>query len=61
MDWIHLGRSPMGVCGASLLIAARFHGFQRTRQDVLKVVKISDSTLKRRLSKNYYNFVSYYF
>jgi transcription factor IIIB 90 kDa subunit len=50
-DCIHTGRTPLGVCGAALLIAARFHNFERTREDILKIVKIGDMTLKRRLSK----------
>ena len=29
-DWIEQGRRPSSLCGAAILIAARFHGFKRT-------------------------------
>lgn len=48
-DWIHTGRRPAGLCGAALLIAARMHGFNRGVQDVVSVVKVHESTLKKRL------------
>ncbi|RKP08064.1 cyclin-like protein [Thamnocephalis sphaerospora] len=48
-DWIQTGRRPAGICGACLLIAARMHSFRRTRSEVMRVVKIGDATLKRRL------------
>lgn len=44
-------RRPSGICGACLLIAARIHGFNRTRQDVLNVVRIGDLTLRNRLAE----------
>lgn len=28
-DWIDVGRRPTGLCGAALLLAARFHNFNR--------------------------------
>ena len=48
-DWIHFGRRPSGLCGAALLIAARLHEFCRTVTDVIKVVKVHESTLRKRL------------
>ncbi|XP_060518423.1 transcription factor IIIB 90 kDa subunit [Cylas formicarius] len=48
-DSIHSGRRPSGLCGAALLIAARLHEFSRTLGDVLKVVKVHESTMRRRL------------
>merc|ERR1711936_659921 len=48
-DWIHFGRRPSGLCGAALLIAARLHEFSRTVTDVIKVVKVHESTLRKRL------------
>ena len=48
-DWIHFGRRPSGLCGAALLIAARLHDFSRTVTDVIKVVKVHESTLRKRL------------
>ncbi|KAF5271769.1 hypothetical protein FQA39_LY08092 [Lamprigera yunnana] len=48
-DSIHSGRRPSGLCGAALLIAARLHGFNRTSADIVKIVKIHESTLRKRL------------
>merc|ERR1719369_1019340 len=50
-DWIHLGRRPSGLCGAALLIAARLHEFNRSFENVLKVVKVHESTLRKRLNE----------
>ncbi len=50
-DWIHLGRRPSGLCGAALLIAARLHRFNRTVSDVIRVVKVHESTLRKRLNE----------
>ncbi|KAJ7330777.1 transcription factor TFIIIB subunit brf1 [Desmophyllum pertusum] len=48
-DWIHHGRRPSGLCGAALLVAARLHGFNRTVREVVKTVRISDTTIRKRL------------
>jgi len=48
-DWIQTGRRPSGICGAALLIAARIHGFRRTQKEVVRVVRICDVTLRKRL------------
>lgn len=48
-DSIHTGRRPSGLCGAALLIAARLHEFSRTVTDIIKIVKVHESTLKKRL------------
>ncbi|BFF92524.1 transcription factor IIIB 90 kDa subunit [Drosophila madeirensis] len=50
-DCMHSGRRPTGLCGAALLIAARMHDFSRTMVDVIGVVKIHESTLRKRLSE----------
>lgn len=50
-DCMHSGRRPTGLCGAALLIAARMHDFNRTLLDVIGVVKIHESTLRKRLSE----------
>eukprot|EP01112_Ceratiomyxa_fruticulosa_P020540 TRINITY_DN7020_c0_g1_i1.p1 TRINITY_DN7020_c0_g1~~TRINITY_DN7020_c0_g1_i1.p1 ORF type:complete len:317 (-),score=39.78 TRINITY_DN7020_c0_g1_i1:71-1021(-) len=50
-DWIQTGRRPSGICGASLLIAARIHGFRRTQKEIVQVVRICDVTLRKRLSE----------
>ncbi|XP_041969946.1 transcription factor IIIB 90 kDa subunit [Aricia agestis] len=48
-DSIHSGRRPSGVCGAALLIAARLHDFSRTPTDVVRIVKVHETTLRKRL------------
>ena len=50
-DWIHFGRRPSGLCGAALLIAGRLHMFNRTVGDVIKIVKVHESTLRKRLAE----------
>ena len=50
-DWIHFGRRPSGLCGAALLIASRLHEFCRSVTDVIKVVKVHESTLRKRLTE----------
>ncbi|KAJ2953182.1 hypothetical protein O0L34_g756 [Tuta absoluta] len=48
-DSIHSGRRPSGICGAALLIAARLHNFSRTPSDVIRIVKVHETTLRKRL------------
>ncbi|KYN32591.1 Transcription factor IIIB 90 kDa subunit [Trachymyrmex septentrionalis] len=48
-DSIHSGRRPSGLCGAALLIAARLHEFSRSTADIIKIVKVHESTLRKRL------------
>ena len=48
-DWMHTGRRPSGLCGAALLIAARIHGFNRSVDDVIRVVKVCQATVMKRL------------
>uniref|UniRef100_A0A6A7G7V5 BRF1-domain-containing protein n=1 Tax=Hirondellea gigas TaxID=1518452 RepID=A0A6A7G7V5_9CRUS len=48
-DWLHWGRHPAGLFGAALLIAARLHGFKRTRREVSRVVYIGQETVGRRV------------
>ncbi|XP_077420662.1 BRF1 general transcription factor IIIB subunit a isoform X2 [Vanacampus margaritifer] len=50
-DWMHTGRRPSGLCGAALLVAARMHDFRRTPKEIVNVVKVCDSTLKKRLAE----------
>ena len=50
-DWIDTGRRPSGLCGAALLIAARMHGFNRSLIDVIKEVKVHESTVRKRLTE----------
>eukprot|EP01125_Pyxidicula_operculata_P018019 TRINITY_DN637_c0_g1_i3.p1 TRINITY_DN637_c0_g1~~TRINITY_DN637_c0_g1_i3.p1 ORF type:complete len:951 (-),score=391.98 TRINITY_DN637_c0_g1_i3:178-3030(-) len=48
-DWILTGRRPTGLCGAALMVAARAHGFNRSIEDIVSVVKLGDSTLRKRI------------
>lgn len=48
-DWIHTGRKPSGICGACLLVSARLYGFQRSQAEVIQVVKVCESTIRKRL------------
>ncbi|XP_076267439.1 brf RNA polymerase III subunit isoform X2 [Rhynchophorus ferrugineus] len=48
-DSIHSGRRPSGLCGAALLIASRLHEFNRSIADIIKVVKVHESTMRKRL------------
>uniref|UniRef100_A0A3B5AP46 Transcription factor TFIIB cyclin-like domain-containing protein n=1 Tax=Stegastes partitus TaxID=144197 RepID=A0A3B5AP46_9TELE len=48
-DWMHTGRRPSGLCGAALLVAARLHDFRRTIKEVVSIVKVCETTLRKRL------------
>ncbi|KAL4238742.1 transcription factor TFIIIB subunit brf1 [Mactra antiquata] len=48
-DWMSTGRRPSGLCGAALLVAARIHDFSRNIKQIIKVVKVCQSTLRKRL------------
>lgn len=50
-DWITTGRRPSGVCGASIFMAAKIHGFQRTPEQIISYVNLSKATLKKRVSE----------
>ncbi len=50
-DWMTKGRRPAGICGASLLLAARMNNFRRSIQEIVQVVKIADTTVKQRLNE----------
>ncbi|KAK1795942.1 hypothetical protein P4O66_009056 [Electrophorus voltai] len=50
-DWMHTGRRPSGLCGAALLVAARMHEFRRTVKEVIRVVKVCEATLRKRLTE----------
>ena len=51
LDWMHTGRRPSGLCGAAIIIAARMHQYNRTITDVIKVVRVHESTLRKRLNE----------
>lgn len=48
-DWLARGRRPSGICGAALLLAARMNNFRRSVAEIVQVVKIADSTVRKRL------------
>ncbi|KAI0036367.1 cyclin-like protein, partial [Vararia minispora EC-137] len=50
-DWMTKGRRPAGVCGACLLLAARMNNFRRSVEEIVQVVKIADTTLRKRLEE----------
>jgi len=50
-DWIQTGRRPAGICAAALLLAGRMHGFDRSRKNVVSVVRVCDQTLRNRLDE----------
>ncbi|KAK7682161.1 hypothetical protein QCA50_014748 [Cerrena zonata] len=50
-DWMALGRRPSGICGAALLLAARMNNFRRSVEEIVQVVKIADTTLRKRVEE----------
>ncbi|KRZ80550.1 Transcription factor IIIB 90 kDa subunit [Trichinella papuae] len=50
-DWMSYGRRPAGLCGAALIIAARYYGFNRTIENVVRVVHIGAGALRKRLDE----------
>ena len=50
-DWMAKGRRPAGICGACLLLAARMNNFRRSVEEIVQVVKIADTTLRKRLKE----------
>ncbi|CAI2368001.1 unnamed protein product [Moneuplotes crassus] len=50
-DWISTGRRPAGLCGAAILISARYHGFSRSTHQIVKVVKVCHETIRKRLQE----------
>lgn len=50
-DWMTRGRRPAGICGAALILAARMNNFRRSIEEIVQVVKIADTTVKKRLDE----------
>uniref|UniRef100_A0A915CN42 Cyclin-like domain-containing protein n=1 Tax=Ditylenchus dipsaci TaxID=166011 RepID=A0A915CN42_9BILA len=50
-DWMSTGRRPTGLCGAALLLAAKAYNLNRTIADIVRVVHISESVVRRRLDE----------
>ena len=47
--WICTGRRPTGLCGAALLVACRYHGFERSPAALAEIVRIGEVTIRKRL------------
>ncbi len=50
-DWIVVGRRPAGICGAALFIAAKMYKFEPSVKEIVSVVRICESTIKKRLDE----------
>jgi transcription factor IIIB subunit 2 len=50
-DWMATGRRPTGICGAALLLAARAFNVNRAVSDIVKVVNISETVVRKRLDE----------
>ncbi|KAF2765254.1 hypothetical protein EJ03DRAFT_331139 [Teratosphaeria nubilosa] len=50
-DWIVTGRHPAGLCGASIILAARMNNFRRTVREIVFISKIADGTVARRIDE----------
>lgn len=48
-DWMHYGRRPSGLCGAAILVAARLNEIHCSIKDIIKVVKVCETTIRKRL------------
>lgn len=50
-DWIHTGRRPSGLCGAALLVACRLNGIHCNIRDIIKIVSVCETTIRKRLAE----------
>lgn len=50
-DWMVSGRTPAGLCGACIILAARMNNFRRTVREVVYVVRVADITIAKRLDE----------
>ncbi len=50
-DGMTTGRRPSGICGATLILAARISNFRRTVREVVYVVKVTETTILQRLDE----------
>lgn len=50
-DWIVTGRHPAGLCGASIILAARMNNFRRSVREVVYVAKVADMTISSRMKE----------
>jgi transcription factor IIIB subunit 2 len=40
LDWMSYGRRPAGLCGAAILIAARYYGKYYSLKNIIRVIYI---------------------
>lgn len=50
-DWMHTGRRPSGLCGAALLVATRLNNIDRSVKEVVDIVKVCETTIRKRLNE----------
>lgn len=50
-DWIQTGRKPSGVCGAAIMMAARLHGVEVSKDTILKCARVCHATINKRLNE----------
>ena len=50
-DWMTPGRRPAGICGAALVLAARMNNYRRTVREMVYIVKVTESTIGKRLEE----------
>ncbi|CAD5215109.1 unnamed protein product [Bursaphelenchus xylophilus] len=50
-DWMSTGRRPTGICGAALLLACRALNVNRSIADIVRVVHISETVVRKRLDE----------
>ncbi|KAI6197394.1 hypothetical protein M3Y94_01218800 [Aphelenchoides besseyi] len=50
-DWMSTGRRPTGICGAALLLAARAFNINRSIGDIVRVVHISETVVRKRIDE----------
>lgn len=50
-DWIQTGRKPSGICGAAIMLAARIHGVDVSKDTILKCARVCHATINKRLNE----------
>jgi len=50
-DWISAGRRPTGLCGAALLLASKAFEINRSVSDIVRVVNISETVIRKRMDE----------
>eukprot|EP01017_Pseudomicrothorax_dubius_P049271 TRINITY_DN9139_c0_g1_i1.p1 TRINITY_DN9139_c0_g1~~TRINITY_DN9139_c0_g1_i1.p1 ORF type:complete len:483 (+),score=131.99 TRINITY_DN9139_c0_g1_i1:103-1551(+) len=50
-DWMCDGRRPTSLCGAAILMSARFHGFTRTTTQIADKLHVCEETIRKRLDE----------